>query len=60
MITMFGVTFIMSMVLAVGAVEADNYLIGLGFAVLGIVSGILTILLQETEKKETQLYYKED
>ena len=60
MITMFGVTFIMSMVLAVSAVEADNYLIGLGFAVLGIVSGILTIVLQETEKKETQLYYKED
>ena len=59
MITLFGVTSIMSLILATGAVEADNYLIGLSFAVLGIVTGMITILSQEKEK-QVQLYYKED
>ena len=59
MITLFGVTSIMSLILAAGAVEADNYLIGFGFAVFGIVTGMITILSQEKEK-QVQLYYKED
>jgi len=59
MITLFGVTSIMSLILATGAVEADNYLIGFGFAVFGIVTGMITILSQEKEK-QVQLYYKED
>jgi len=62
MISFFGITFIMSMVFATGAIEADNYLIGFGFVVLGLVSGFLTLVLQnKEEKKDTQLYYyKED
>ena len=59
MITLFGVTSIMSLILAAGAVEADNYLIGFGFAVFGIVTGMITILSQKKEK-QVQLYYKED
>ena len=46
MATFFGVVFIMSMVGATGAVEADNYLIGFVMALVGISTGILTLILQ--------------
>ena len=46
---LFGVIFIMSMVAATGAVEADNYLIGACMAVFGILTGLLTIILQAKE-----------
>ena len=49
MATFFGVIFIMSMVAATGAVEADNYLIGACMAVFGILTGLLTIILQAKE-----------
>ena len=42
----FGIVFIMSMVGATGAVEADNYLIGFVMALVGITSGILTLMTQ--------------
>ena len=42
----FGIVFIMSMVGATGAVEADNYLIGFVMALVGITSGILTLITQ--------------
>ena len=45
--TLFGVVFIMSMVGATGAVEADNYFVGFVMAVVGISTGILTIYLQK-------------
>ena len=47
--TFFGVVFIMSMVGATGAVEADNYLVGFVMALVGISTGILTIMLQSKE-----------
>tara|TARA_B000000565_G_C23624220_1_gene316214 strand:+ start:284 stop:442 length:159 start_codon:yes stop_codon:yes gene_type:complete len=43
--TFFGVVFIMSMVAATGAVEADQYLLGAVMALTGIVTGITTIVL---------------
>ncbi len=43
---LFGIVFIMSMVGATGAVEADNYLIGFVMALVGITSGILTLITQ--------------
>ena len=43
---LFGIVFIMSMVGATGAVEADNYLIGFVMALVGITSGILTLMTQ--------------
>ena len=43
---LFGVVFVMSMVGATGAVEADNYLVGFVMALVGISTGILTIILQ--------------
>ena len=46
MATFFGVVFVMSMVGATGAVEADNYLVGLVMALVGISTGILTLILQ--------------
>ena len=46
MATFFGVVFVMSMVGATGAVEADNYLIGFVMALVGISTGILTLILQ--------------
>ena len=53
--------FLISMILATGAVEADSYLLGFGFTILGIVSGIGALYFQsKNEKKEKQLYYKED
>ena len=42
----FGVIFIMSMVGAAGAVEADQYFVGAMMALTGILTGILTIILQ--------------
>ena len=42
----FGIVFIMSMVGATGAVEADNYLMGFVMALVGITSGILTLMTQ--------------
>ena len=49
MATFFGVIFIMSMVGATGAVEADNYLVGFVMALVGISTGILTLILQSKE-----------
>ena len=46
MATFFGVVFVMSMVGATGAVEADNYLVGFVMAIVGISTGILTLILQ--------------
>ena len=47
--TLFGVVFILSMVGATGAVEADNYFVGFVMALVGISTGILTIMLQSKE-----------
>ena len=49
MATFFGVVFIMSMVGATGAVEADNYLVGFVMALVGVSTGILTLILQSKE-----------
>ena len=46
---LFGVVFVMSMVGATGAVEADNYLVGFVMALVGISTGILTLILQSKE-----------
>ena len=46
----FGIVFIMSMVGATGAVEADNYLMGFVMALVGITSGILTLMTQSEGK----------
>ena len=46
MATFFGVVFVMSMVGATGAIEADNYLVGFVMALVGISTGILTLILQ--------------
>ena len=46
---LFGVVFVMSMVGATGAVEADNYFVGFVMALVGISTGILTIILQSKE-----------
>ena len=47
--TFLCVVFIMSMVGATGAVEADNYFVGFVMALVGISTGILTIMLQSKE-----------
>ena len=47
--TFFGVVFVMSMVGATGAVEAVNYLVGFVMALVGISTGILTLILQSKE-----------
>ena len=49
MATFFGVVFVMSMVGATGAVEADDYLVGFVMALVGISTGILTLILQSKE-----------
>ena len=49
MATFFGVVFVMSMVGATGAVAADNYLVGFVMALVGISTGILTLILQSKE-----------
>ena len=46
---LFGVIFIMSMVGAAGAVEADQWLMGFFMAMTGIFTGILTLILQSKE-----------
>ena len=46
----FAIVFIMSMVGATGAVEADNYLVGFVMALVGISTGILTLILQSEAK----------
>ena len=46
----FANVFIMSMVGATGAVEADNYLVGFIMALVGISTGILTLILQSEAK----------
>ena len=46
----FGIVFIFSMILATGAVEADNYLVGFIMALVGISTGILTLILQSEVK----------
>jgi len=46
----FAIVFIMSMVGATGAVEADNYLVGFIMALVGISTGILTLILQSEVK----------
>jgi hypothetical protein len=46
---LFGVIFLMSMVGAAGAVEADQWLMGFFMAMTGIFTGILTIMLQSQE-----------
>jgi len=61
MITFFGVLFLLLMVFATGAIEADNFLIGAIFAFLGFVSGITTVYLQAKDnEKEKVLYYKDN
>jgi len=42
----FGVVFIMSMFLAAGAVEENNFMIGAVLALTGVTTGILTLILQ--------------
>ena len=49
MSVLFGVIFLMSMVAATGAIEADQYLLGGAMAMTGIFTGILTIILQSKE-----------
>ena len=49
MATFFGVVFIMSMVGATGAVEADDLSVGFVMALVGISTGILTLILQSKE-----------
>jgi len=41
----FGVVFVMSMVAATGAVETDQYLLASVMTLLGITTGLLTIML---------------
>ena len=62
MSTFLACIFLMAMVFATGAVEADSFFLGFGFTILGIVSGIGALYFQsKNEKKEKQLYYyKED
>tara|TARA_Y100001972_G_scaffold61319_1_gene75107 strand:+ start:777 stop:953 length:177 start_codon:yes stop_codon:yes gene_type:complete len=47
--TFLCVVFIMSMVGATGAVEADNYFVGFVMALVGISTGILTLMIQSKE-----------
>ena len=44
--TFFAVVFLMSMIGATGAIEADQWLLGAVMAVFGIFTGALTIYLQ--------------
>jgi len=61
MSTFLACIFLMAMVFATGAVEADSYLLGFGVTIIGILSGIGALYFQsKNEKKEKQLYYKED
>lgn len=44
--TFFAVVFVMSMVGATGAIEADQWLLGAVLSVFGISTGALTLYLQ--------------
>ena len=46
---LFGVIFIMSMFMATGAIESNQWLLGGTLAMTGIFTGILTIILQSKE-----------
>ena len=46
----FAIVFIMSMVSATGAVEADKYLMGFIMTIVGITSGVLTLITQSEAK----------
>ena len=46
---LFGVIFLMSMIAATGAIEADQWLMGFFMAMTGIFTGILTLILQSKE-----------
>ena len=60
MITILATLGTFLMVFAVGSVEADNYMIGFILALLGVSSFVMTIILQEKEKKQSiKLYYKQ-
>jgi len=50
MTIVFAIVFIMSMVSATGAVEADKYLMGFIMTIVGITSGIITLITQSEEK----------
>ena len=54
-----GVLFVFSMVFAVGAIEANNFLIGAGFAAFGIFSGVMIIYIMiSLDNLNKNLYYK--
>ena len=60
MTTLLATIFLMSMVFATGAVEADQYFIAFGCTLIGILSGIGTIVMQQKDNnKKTQLYYED-
>ena len=60
MITILATLGTFLMVFAVGSVEADNYMIGFILVLLGVSSFVMTIILQEKEKKQSiKLYYKQ-
>jgi|TARA_B100000768_G_scaffold164006_1_gene165639 hypothetical protein len=46
----FAIVFVMSMVSATGAVEADKYLMAFIMTIVGITSGILTLITQSEDK----------
>ena len=46
---LFGVIFIMSMFMATGAIESNQWLLGGTLAMTGIFTGILTVILQSKE-----------
>ena len=50
MTIVFAIVFIMSMVSATGAVEADKYLMGFIMTIVGITSGVLTLITQSEAK----------
>ena len=49
MSVLFGVIFIMSMFMATGAIESNQWLLGGTLAMTGIFTGILTLILQSQE-----------
>jgi uncharacterized membrane protein len=49
MSVLFGVIFIMSMFMATGAIESNQWLLGAALAMTGIFTGILTVILQSKE-----------
>ena len=49
MSVLFGVIFIMSMFMATGAIESNQWLLGGVMVISGIFTGILTIILQSNQ-----------